>query len=71
MGYLGDPASRTSSRLLTEMIQTYRILQPRPNNYPNFLKLPPKTTKAPKQQEVGRRTMPTYPKDGLWMLIII
>lgn len=36
-----DPASRTASRLLAEMLQTHRLLQLE-RYYPNYLKVPSK-----------------------------
>lgn len=38
----GGSASRTISRLLAKIIQPHKMLQPSLNNYPDFLKVPPK-----------------------------
>ena len=34
----GDSASRTASKLLTKTVQSHKLFQSRPNNYPDFLK---------------------------------
>lgn len=44
----GDPASKTASRVLTEMIQHHRTLQSRSNDYPDFHKVPSKIISTPR-----------------------
>lgn len=43
-----DPASTTDSRLVAEILQSHKLFQPIPNDYPNFL-----------IKFLSKRTMPT------------
>ena len=54
--------SRKASRVLTEMIQTQRILLSGFNHNPKFSLGPHKIISAPNQQGVVGKTMPTFPK---------
>ena len=57
--------SRTPSRLLTEMIQPYRILLSGLDHNPQFSLGRHKIISTSSQQEVAKKTTQTCPKDGL------
>ena len=54
-------------KLLPEMIKTRRILQSGLDHNSKFSLGPHKIMSAPNKQEVAWNTIPSFPKNGLWI----
>ena len=62
---------KNTSKTVVEMIKCHRILQ---SGFDSIFKFPLVSCKiisAPNQQEVAWKTMPTFPKNGLWMFVFV